>query len=103
MVGKEKDVKLAMMITGSSALDFLKKNPNADSEQVMKHVMRDVRAEGEAKIAGIAAANFVIKLKEKGKITDKKALQELANSTSEILNSISQENAPETSEMLDLQ
>ena len=96
----ERDKKLVMITAASSALDYLKKSPNADSETVLKHVMRNMDAEGEAKIAGIAAANHVIKLKERNsRATTKQILQDLANNTDLILSSIKNEQSKEMSSL----
>jgi len=98
---EKENVKLAMITAASSALDYLKKNPNADSEQVMKHIIRSIKAEGEAKIAGIAAANHVVKFKEKNsEATQKQVMQELSNSMRSILKSI--EKQDENEKMLNL-
>jgi len=98
---EKENVKLEMITAASSALDYIKKNPNADSEQVMKHIIRSIKAEGEAKIAGIAAANHIVKFKEKNhKATQKQVMQELSNSMGEILKSIESQN--ENEEMPDL-
>ncbi|MBU3913644.1 MAG: hypothetical protein KKB21_03745 [Nanoarchaeota archaeon] len=98
---EEKDVRLIMIAAASSALDFLKKNPNADSEQVMKHVIKNLKVEEGKKIAGIAAANHVIKFKEKNpRKTDRNAIQNLSDSMSKILKSADIQNEDE--EMLSL-
>ena len=98
---EKENTKLMMLTAASLALDYLKKNPNADSEEVMKHVIKNTKADGEAKLAGIAAANHVIKFKEKNwKATQKHVMQDLSNSMSNILESIESQNEDE--EMLNL-
>jgi len=87
-----KDVRLAMMVGASSALTYIKKKPSADSEEVMRHVIENVRAKGDAKLAGIAAASHAIKFKErKPSATEKEVMQDIANRSSEILTSIQPE------------
>jgi len=93
---EKENVKLAMITAASSAMDYIKKNPNADSESVMKHIIKSIKDTGEAKIAGIAAANHVIKFKEKNsKATQKQVMQELSNSMRSILKSIESQNENE--------
>lgn len=97
---KIKDVKLAMMVTALAALDYLKLKPTADVESVMRHIIEKVHADNDAKIAGIAAANFVIKyVQQNPGLSQKQVMQQLVNSTNEILDSIENE----TQEMPDLQ
>ena len=85
----EKEVKIAMVMSASSALKYLESKPHADTEEVLKHVMKEIRLQKEEKIAGIAAANFVLKYKEKKpKATEKEVMQNLANSTTSILEEI---------------
>ncbi|MFH1711422.1 MAG: hypothetical protein ABH840_03875 [Nanoarchaeota archaeon] len=98
---EKENTKLLMISAAASALDYLKKNPNADSEEVMKHVIRNIKAEDGKKIAGIAAANHVVKLREKNlKATQKQLMQDLSNSMDKILESIESQNEDE--EMLNL-
>ena len=92
------DEKLAMVVAASSALDYLNKKPNAGIEEAMKHVIKNFKATGNARLAGIAAANHVLKFKEKNiKATEKQAMQNLANSTQDILDSM-KDNLKEKSE-----
>ncbi len=92
----EKEVKIAMISAASLAMKYAKKNPNHDSEQVIKHIIKSYDAKGDRKIAGIAAANHVLKLREKNpRITEKQAMQNLSDSMNSILDNINcQENAP---------
>lgn len=85
----EKEIKIAMIAAASAALDYLKSNPKSDSERIMKFVIKHLNAEHDSKIAGIAAANHVLKLKERNfKLTDKKAMQDLTDNAENILRSI---------------
>jgi hypothetical protein len=84
-----KDVKLAMITSSSLALDYLKANPNADIEEIMKHVIQNASAKGDAKIAGIAAANHVIKYKQKNwRASSKEIMQNLTDSMNGLLMAI---------------
>lgn len=98
---KTKEVKIAMMSAASLALDYLKQYKNADTEQAVRHVMKNFKVSGDEKLAGIAAANFVLKYKERNsKATPKQVLQELADNTENLLNSI--RNQDESQEMSSL-
>lgn len=95
---KTKEVKIAMISAASLALEYLKQNKNADTEQAIKHVMKNFKLKGDEKLAGIAAANFVLKYKERdSRATQKQVMQELADSTENLLNSMRKN---ETEEML---
>lgn len=84
-----KDVKLAMMVSASKTFDYLKRNPRAEVEEVIDYVMREIYAEDEAKVAGVAAANFVINYLRKNFLApQKEVLQKLANNTDAILAAI---------------
>lgn len=92
---KTKEVKISMISAASLALSYLKKKPTADSEEVMTYIMKNLEARGYGKLAGIAAANHVIKIKERNsKATQKQILQDLSNNINPILESI-EKNAPE--------
>ncbi len=84
-----KDEKIAMIVGASSAYSYKKKNPYAENERIMRHVMMDIKAGRDVKIVGIAAANFVINyLNRNPKATEKEVMQNLANETGKILSSI---------------
>ncbi|MEK6871607.1 MAG: hypothetical protein AABX16_01765 [Nanoarchaeota archaeon] len=84
-----KDVKLAMMVSASKAFDYLKRNPRAEVEEVIDFVMREIYAEDEAKVAGVAAANFVVNYVRKHFLApQKEVLQKLVNNSDAILSEI---------------
>ncbi len=96
---KTKEVKIAMISAASLALEYLKQNKNADTEQAIKHIMKNFQVSGDEKLAGIAAANFVLKYKERDpRATQKQVMQELANCTENLLNSMKKQD--EAKEML---
>ena len=57
----ESDKKVTMIVAASSAVAYKKNKPNADAEEIMKHVMKGMDAKKDAKVFGFAAYNFVIK------------------------------------------
>ena len=97
---EEKEVKIEMIKAASLALSFLKKNPATDTEQAMKHVMKNLKSDGEAKIAGMAAANYVLKLKEQSsRTTEKQIMQKLTDNTDKILKNIESQDKQSIGEM----
>ena len=83
-----KNIKVAMIVAAGKALEYIKKNPNADIEETIKHIMKIIKAEKNMKRAAIAAVNFALKLKEKNPNTsDKKIMQQIMNNMNDILSS----------------
>ncbi|MEM4152805.1 MAG: hypothetical protein QXK80_01660 [Candidatus Pacearchaeota archaeon] len=81
--------KLSMIIAINKALDYKRINSNAEIEEILRHVMKEINFKGNAKIAAIAAATEAIKYKEKNpQAKDKEILQAILNRSDEILNSI---------------
>ena len=102
-MGEQKEVKISMIASASSALKYQSKKPNADIEEVMKFVMKDIKSKGDKKIAGIAAANHVLKYKQrKPRATEKEIMQDLANNTKNLLTSIQDESNPNSIEEIDV-
>lgn len=90
------NVKIKMISAANSALSYLNKNPNADTEEVIKHIIHHAKANKGRKIAEIAAANYVLKYKEKNpKATEKQAMQNLLNNINKILESIQEQDETE--------
>ena len=90
---KIKDVKIAMIVSAGKTIDYLKDNKNAIAEEIMAHVMREVYAEGKAKRAAIASANFVINYKRKNlSASQKEIFHNLFDNTETILSSIESDN-----------
>lgn len=91
MASDAKDVKLAMMIAAGKALELKTKKPYADTEEILKIVMKDVKAHGNAKIGAIAAATRAIKYKEQSPgAKDKEIMQRVMNESAEIVDLIGQ-------------
>jgi hypothetical protein len=86
---EEDEIKIEMIRAASMALDFLKANPNAEIEQIMKHLMKNFSAVESSKLAGIAAANYAIRFMEKNpKSTQKQVMQNLTENIGNIIESI---------------
>ena len=81
-----KEPEIAMINACVEALNYISRKPGADSDEIMKHVMKVVDARGEVKIAAIAAADRAIKLriKEPG-LKDKEIIQQIANNVFHIM------------------
>jgi hypothetical protein len=84
-----KDIRIAMIAAASNALNHHKKNPNAQIEDAMRHVLASIDAKDNAKLGAIAAANYILKFKQKNpNSTEKEAMQALTNETERIISSI---------------
>ena len=81
------------MIAGvSSALDFRKRHPNADSEKILRHVSEIVRTEKDVdiKLGMIAAASKAVSLIEKNpSLKDREVIKIIMDSLPEIVQNIS--------------
>lgn len=82
--------KLVMVKSASLALKYLKSHPHSDTEETMKHVIKEIESEEKSlKLAGIAAANHVLKHREKNpKATEKQTMQNLTDNINNLLKSI---------------
>ncbi|MEK6830519.1 MAG: hypothetical protein AABX77_00645 [Nanoarchaeota archaeon] len=86
---KIKDVRLAMIVSAGKTIDYLKFNKNADFEEVISQVMNEVNADGRAKLAAIATANFIISSKRRKSLgTQKEIFEDIHNNREAILSSI---------------
>ena len=75
-----------MMMAAGKALDYKKSNPDAESAEIMQHIMVNVGATGNAKISAIAAADRALKYKEENpRANDKEIMQRVMNESSEII------------------
>lgn len=87
-----KDMKVAMMVAVGKALDYKKKKPNVDIEEIAKYLMKLIKSQGKMKIASIAAASRAIKYKEQNpRELDKKIMQRVMNDIDEILKTTEEE------------
>ena len=92
MANTEKDTKVAMMMAAGKALELKRKKPQADTEEILKQVMKDIKASGNAKIGAIAAASRAIKYREQEPgAKDKDIMQRVMNESSDIVDVIGQE------------
>ena len=86
------DEKVVMMVAAGKAIDYLNDKPEADSEEVIRYVMKEIRKSGrEARIMGVAAANRTIQYKQTLKIGDKGIMQRIMNELPSIVQEASKE------------
>ena len=82
-------MKLAMINAADVVLKYKKQKPEADVEEIIKHVMKSLKVKGKSKIYSIAAANYALKYKEKKPwVKDKEIMQKIMNESGEIIKSI---------------
>lgn len=84
----EEKIKIAMMTAVSKALQYKKINAKADQEEILQHVMTEIKARGPEKIGAMAAASKALKYKEEGE-TDKKIMQKVMDESGEIIMTMS--------------
>jgi hypothetical protein len=83
------DKKMVMVQAGSLAYSYKKKNPNAEAEELIRHVMSGLGSKKENKVFGIAAADYVLKyLTKNPDAREKEVMQALVNQTASILGNI---------------
>lgn len=86
---KIKDVRIAMIVSAGKTVDYLKLNRDADMEEVISHIVNEVNADGKAKLAAIATANFIINYKRKRMLgSQREIFEEIHNNREAILSSI---------------
>jgi len=84
--------KVIMMVAAGKALAFMEKKPRADAEQVLRYVMKEIKADKKEKIGAIAAANFAVKYRQKNpEATSRKIMQEIMKEINNIIKSINNE------------
>jgi hypothetical protein len=84
-----KDKKILVMVGATSALSYKKMKPNSQTEETIKHVLRNLDCPHEMKIFGVAGASFILKHFEKNPgATEKETMQRLSNETNNILMNI---------------
>jgi hypothetical protein len=87
-----KDVKVGVMVAAGQALDYKKKKPNANIEEVMRYVIANIEANEEANRGVIAGVSRAIKYKEENpRFTDKEVMQRVMNDINEIVGSFEEE------------
>ena len=91
MAKDTKDVKMAMMVAASKAIEYKKKKPHAETEEILRYVMKAIIARGDAKIGAIAAATRAVKYKEQNPdAKDKEIMQRVMNESTEIVDLMGQ-------------
>ena len=84
----DNEVKIAMVTAASQALDYQAKNPNADSEEIIRYIMKELRVKGDEKVGAIVGASRALKEKQKTNRPNKIIIQEIMDQSNEILMSI---------------
>jgi len=83
------DKKLIMSIAGSMAVSYKKNRPDAEMNEILNHIMRNIISKKDIKIFGIAAASYVVDyLNKNPNSTEKRVMQNLVNEADSIINSI---------------
>jgi hypothetical protein len=86
------NIKLAMMLAATKALEYKKEHPDEEVEEMIKHIMHNFPSSSDAKVGAIAAANKAIKYKRGNpKMRDKEIVQMIADESDEILKGMSEE------------
>ncbi len=84
--------QIAMIVGASAALAYRRKNPSADSEEIIKHIVSAIELDRDTKVFGVAAANFVAKYTTlKPQATEREVMQSLTNEIPILLNFIKNE------------
>lgn len=87
-----KDVKVGVMVAAGQALDYKKKKPNSDIEEIMKEVIANTEANEEAKRGIVVGVSRAVKYKEAdSRLTDKEIMQKIMNEINDIANSLEEE------------
>ena len=77
--------RISLMVAASKALDYKKKNPNAEIGEIMHSIMKDNEIIESAKTSAVPAVTRAIKYKESTNLNDKQILQKIMNEMPEIL------------------
>lgn len=78
--------EIAIVNASVETLNFMAEHPSAESEEILKHVINNIRAKGEIKLAAIAAADKSIKMRvsEPG-LTDRQIIQKITDNVFHIM------------------
>jgi len=88
--------KVLMMVGAGDALKYKRENPNADSQEILRHIMSNFRAKSEFKVFAIAAASKALEYKEKNRnATEKEIMQKVMDESNEILKSSLESSTPD--------
>ncbi len=83
--------KVNMIATAWKVVDYMNDKPNADTEEIIRYVLKEIRHfDREEKIKAVSAANRAIKYKSSLnlKLGDKEIIQRIMNELNEILEEI---------------
>ena len=71
-----KQAEVAMVNAASKTLDIMEINPQADTEDIIRHVLDNLEAPSHLRVMGVAASNEVIKMRRANpEMTSKQVLQ----------------------------
>ena len=81
-----KDQKILMACAATQALEYKKKNPKSESNEIVRHIMFNIDARGEMKIFAVAAADKALKLKiNNPDLSDKQIMQMFMGTMDDLL------------------
>lgn len=87
-MAKKEGVRVAMVTAASQALDYVTKNPNADTEEVLRHIMTNMHVRGDEKVGAIVGANKALKEKQQSGKANRVIVQDIMDQSEAILASI---------------
>ena len=72
----EQETNVAVIVGATKTLKYKKENPNAEIEQVINHILREVSGKKDIKISAVAGASKAFEIKEKNpNMSDKEIIQ----------------------------
>lgn len=84
-----KDAEIAMVAAAHKALELYKKDPNIETEEVIKIVMKSIDANTNSKIPAVAAVNGVLRLKRQSpSISDKQIIERFVSENRGLIDSV---------------
>jgi hypothetical protein len=87
-----KDIKVGVMVAAGQALDYKKKKPSADIEEIMGYVLANVEANSEATRGVVAGATKAVAYREQNpKMTDKEIMQRVMDDINDMVASLEEE------------
>ncbi|MBI2629980.1 hypothetical protein HYW76_02675 [Candidatus Pacearchaeota archaeon] len=84
--------KLVMITSANAVFSYKKENPSAESEEIIKYLMKSLDAGKQEKICAVAAADFLLKYLEKNpRAGEKEAIQHVMDNITEIVSSVNEQ------------
>lgn len=77
--------KIAMVTAAAMALDYVEKNPRADSDEIMQFIMKEMRVKGDEKVCAIVGANKALKEQRAFPRPKKVIVQDIMDHVEEIM------------------